>query len=150
MLLCQISDLHVRAKRGLAYGGADIYKINIATRQVVRLTQQVWTPPTGSANWSSDPLNPSPPGSVYLGFGIFNLGPCPLPGGKVMFVSSRDGYLPNKEYTNVNLRLYIMDDDGRNVEPVGHLNIGSALDPTVLMVGRVMFASFSTPPTTCT
>jgi len=50
--------------------------------------------------------------------------------------------MPNKGYTTPNLRLYIMDDDGRNVEPLGHLNIGSALHPTVLMDGRVMFASF--------
>ena len=132
----------INPQRGLAYSGADIYKINIATRQVVRLTQQVWTPPTGSANWSTNHLSASPPNTVYLGFGIFNLGPCPLPGGKVMFVSSRDGYMPNKDYTDINLRLYIMDDTGLNVEPVGHLNIGSALHPTVLMDGRVMFASF--------
>jgi hypothetical protein len=136
------SSTGINPQRGLAYGGADIYKINVATRQVVRLTQQVWTPPSGSANWSTDPLNPNTPNSVYLGHGLFNLGACPLAGGKVMFVSSRDGYLPNKEYTNPNLRLYSMDDDGRNVEPVGHLNIGSALHPTVLMDGRVMFASF--------
>jgi len=86
----------INPQRGLAYGGADIYKINIATRQVVQLTQQVWTPPTGSANWSTNLLSPSSPNSIYLGFGTFNLGACPLPGGKVMFVSSRDGYLPNK------------------------------------------------------
>ena len=136
------SDNGINSQRGLAYGGADIYKIDVKTRQVVRLTRQVWTPPTGAANWSSDPLNPSGPDTVYLGYGIFNLGACPLPGGRVMFVSSRDGYLPNKEYTTPNLRLYIMDEDGRNVEPVGHLNIGSALHPTVLMDGRVMFSSF--------
>jgi hypothetical protein len=136
------SSSGINPQRGLAYGGADIYKINIATRQVVQLTTQTWTPPTGSANWSTNPLSPSAPNTIYLGFGIFNLGACPLPGGKVMFVSSRDGYMPNKDYTTPNLRLYIMDDDGRNVEPVGHLNIGSALHPTVLMDGRVMFASF--------
>jgi hypothetical protein len=50
--------------------------------------------------------------------------------------------MSNKTYTTPNLRLYIMDDDGRNAEPIGHLNIGSALHPTVLMDGRVMFASF--------
>ena len=132
----------INQQRGLATGGADIYKINIRSRAVVRLTQQTWTPPTGSANWSATPLQPSSPGSVYLGYGVFNLGACPLPGGKLMFVSSRDGYLPNKGFTSPNLRLYIMDDDGRNVEPVGHMNIGSALHPTVLMDGRVMFASF--------
>ena len=132
----------INPQRGLAYGGADIYKINVQSRQVTRLTQQTWTPPTGSTKWSTNPLQPSSPGAAYLGYGIFNLGPCPLPGGKLMFVSSRDGYMPNKGFTSPNLRLYIMDDDGRNVEPVGHLNIGSALHPTVMMDGRVMFASF--------
>lgn len=40
-------------------GGADIYKINVATRQVVRLTQQKWEPPSGAANWSTDHLTAS-------------------------------------------------------------------------------------------
>jgi len=35
-----------------------------------------------------------------------------------------------------------MDDDGSNVEKVGHINIGSALHPTVLKDGRVMFTSY--------
>ena len=131
----------INPQRGLAYGGADIYRIDIGSRKVTRLTQQTWTPPTGSANWSSDPLRATVQGSTYLGYGIFNLGPCPLPDGKLMFVSSRDAMMPNKGFTTPNLRLYIMDDDGRNVEPIGHLNIGSALHPTVLTDGRVMFAS---------
>jgi hypothetical protein len=59
-----------------------------------------------------------------------------------MFVSSRDGFLSNKDYTFPNLRLYVMDEDGSNVEKVGHINIGSALHPTVLTDGRVMFTSY--------
>jgi hypothetical protein len=122
--------------------GADIYKINVRTRQVVRLTTQTWKPPSGASKWSTNHLTASSPDAYYLGYGIFNLGPCPLPGGKVMFTSSRDGYLPNKGMTFPNLRLYVMDEDGRNVEPIGHLNIGSALHPTVLKDGRVMFSSY--------
>ena len=34
-----------------------------------------------------------------------------------------------------------MDDDGSNVEFIGHLNIGSALHPVVLRDGRVMFST---------
>ena len=34
-----------------------------------------------------------------------------------------------------------MDDDGSNVECIGHLNLGMALHPTVLKDGRVMFSS---------
>ncbi len=129
-------------RRDAPRGGADIYKINLDTRTVVRLTQQQWTPPSGASNWSQDHLQASPPGTYYLGYGIFNLGPCPLPDGKLMFSSSRDGYLPNKSFTFPNLRLYIMDQTGQNVEKIGHLNIGSALHPTVLMDGRVMFSSY--------
>ncbi len=35
-----------------------------------------------------------------------------------------------------------MNDDGSNVEMIGHLNIGSALHPTILRDGRVMFTTF--------
>lgn len=122
--------------------GADIYKLNLVTRAVTRLTQQKWEPALGAAKWSADHLNNSGNDTFTLGYGIFNLGPCPLPGGKLMFVSSRDGYLPNKSFTFPNLRLYIMDDDGSNIEPVGHINMGSALHPTILKDGRVMFSSY--------
>ena len=122
--------------------GADIYKLNLRSRVVTRLTQQTWTPPSGAANWSSNPLTPDQPNQYTLGYGIFNLGPCPLPGGKIMFSSSRDGYMTNRNFAFPNMRLYRMDSDGSNVEAIGHLNIGSALHPTVLKDGRVMFASW--------
>jgi hypothetical protein len=35
-----------------------------------------------------------------------------------------------------------MDDDGANIEMVGHLNINTALHPTILKDGRVMFTSY--------
>jgi hypothetical protein len=34
-----------------------------------------------------------------------------------------------------------MDDDGQNVECIGHLNLGMALHPVILKDGRVMFSS---------
>src|SRR5262249_16191494 len=42
---------------------------------------------------------------------------------------------------NINLQLFVMDDDGSNVEMIGHLNIGAALHPVVLRDGRVMFST---------
>ncbi len=122
--------------------GADIYRLNLATRVVERLTFQTWTPPSGAANWSSNHLVATPANSFTLGYGIFNLGPCPLPGGKVMFTSNRDGYMPNRNFAFPNMRLYRMDADGKNVEKIGHLNLGSALHPTILRDGRVMFSSW--------
>ena len=73
--------------------GADIYKVHVPTRKIVRLTDQTFTPNTGAADWKKTPL-PS--------WGVYNLGPCPLPGGRVAFVSDRNafkannpGYAPN-------------------------------------------------------
>ena len=129
-------------RRSAPRSGADIFKINIATGENIQLTHQEWTPNTGVVNWSNDHLTASPSGTYYLGYGIFNLGPCPLPGGKIMFTSSRNGFSPNKSFTFPNLQLYVMDDDGKNVELVGHLNLGSALHPTILTDGRVLFSSY--------
>src|SRR5262249_6451652 len=75
--------------------GADVYKIHVKTRKTVRLTRQEFTPNTGAADWSSDFRTPEP-GKNHLDFGVFNLGPCPLPGGRVMFVSNRNAFRPPK------------------------------------------------------
>src|SRR5262245_43616581 len=119
----------------LKHRGADIYKVHVATRKVVRLTQQTFTPNTGAADWSKTPVP---------AWGVYNLGPTPVPGGKVAFVSDRNafkatnpGYAPNA----LALQLFVMDDDGSNVECIGHLNLGMALHPVILKDGRIMFSS---------
>jgi hypothetical protein len=119
----------------LGHKGADIYKVEVATKKVTRLTQQQFTPNTGAADWSKTPL-PS--------WGVYNLGPCPLPGGRLAFVSDRNafrasnpGYAPNA----LALQLFVMDEDGANVECIGHLNLGMALHPVTLRDGRIMFSS---------
>jgi hypothetical protein len=119
----------------LGHKGSDIYKVHVATRKIVQLTKQEFTPNTGAADWSKTQL-PS--------WGVYNLGPCPLPGGKLAFVSDRNvfkavnpGYAPNA----LALQLFTMDDDGANVECIGHLNLGSALHPVTLKDGRIMFSS---------
>ena len=38
--------------------GADIYKVHVKTRKIVRLTEQVFTPNTGAADWSKDCRTP--------------------------------------------------------------------------------------------
>jgi Hydrazine synthase alpha subunit middle domain len=119
----------------LNHKGADIYKIHVPTRKITRLTQQVFTPNTGAADWAKTPLP---------AWGVYNMGPCPLPGGKLAFVSDRNtfkaanpGYAPNA----LALQLFVMDDDGSNVECIGHLNLGMALHPVILKDGRLMFSS---------
>jgi hypothetical protein len=109
---------------------SDIFKIHVKTKKVEQLTHQEFTPNSGVvvANLKSP--------------GVYNLGPCPIPGGKVMFTSNRNGFAPTKGYTPTTLQLFVMDDDGANVEMIGHLNINSALHPTILRDGRVMFTSY--------
>jgi hypothetical protein len=119
--------------------GADMYRIHLKSRKVVRLTHQEFTPNTGAANWSKDYRTPGP-GKNHIEYGVFNMGPCPLPGGKVIFASNRNAYKPPKRLPHT-LQLFVMDDDGSNVECVGHLNLGMALHPVVLKDGRVMFSS---------
>jgi hypothetical protein len=119
----------------LGHKGSDIYKIHVPTRKIVQLTQQTFTPNTGAADWSKTPLPK---------WGVYNLGPTPVPGGRLAFVSDRNafkgvntGYAPNA----LALQLFVMDDDGSNVECIGHLNLGMALHPVILKDGRLMFSS---------
>src|ERR1043165_5311124 len=60
--------------------GSDIFKIHVPTRKIVQLTHQEWTPNTGAIDPSLKERD------------VYNLGPCPVPGGKVAFVSDRTGF----------------------------------------------------------
>ncbi|MBZ0111879.1 MAG: hypothetical protein K8J08_05430, partial [Thermoanaerobaculia bacterium] len=125
----------------LPYEGADIYRLNLETRGVERLTFGEFTPNTGSGNWDeSNPVNPGPEFN-RLGYGILNLAPCPLPGGRIAFTSNRNGFDPPKGYTNPTMQLFVMDEDGSNVTPIAPMTISSALHPTILRDGRILFSS---------
>jgi hypothetical protein len=77
----------------LSREGADIYRIDLPTRKVTRLTQQEFSPNTGN-------------GAIYdcskqfqsncPEVGVFNTGPAFLPDGRVVYTSTRDNYIPNK------------------------------------------------------
>src|SRR5262245_17762524 len=128
---------------GFAPSAADIYKIHVPTRKLVRITKGGFSPNTGAAHWSEDYQKPQP-GKTTMPYPVCNMGPCPLPGGKIMFTSNRHGFIsprPTNNGYNINLQLFVMDDDGSNVEMIGHLNIGAALHPVVLRDGRVMFTT---------
>jgi hypothetical protein len=137
-----VKDVTSQRRASAMRQGCDIYKINVATREKVRLTFQEFTPNTGVTKWCEDFAGTGSSECTALGYGIFNLGPAPLPGGKVIFTSSRNGFLPNKTYTFPNLQLFVLDEITGNIEQIGHLNVGSSLHPTPLMNGQVMFSSY--------
>ena len=136
--------------------GSDIYKVHVKSRKVVRLTQQESTPNTGCLALKRA-VPQAPAGKQPIGRGVWNLGPCPLPplllpspprggegnkrGERLMFTSTRDQVKVPRGYPKIANQLYMMDVDGRNVEKIGHINIGSALHPVILEDGRVIFSS---------
>jgi len=129
--------------------GADLFKIHVSSRKIIRLTNQKYSPNTGAANWSKD-FRLSEPGKSHLESGVFNMNPCPLPGGRITFTSNRDGHRPAKGYPAVALQLFVMDDrdtsigeldDPINLDKIGHFNLSGALHPVVLKDGRIMFST---------
>ncbi len=120
--------------------GSDIYKVHVASRKIVRLTHQESTPNTGLPGHQESPVEETGAGQA-VGRGVWNLGPCPLPGDRLVFTSTRDGVKVPRGYPKLANQLFVMDDDGENVEKIGHINIGSALHPVVLKDGRVIFSS---------
>jgi hypothetical protein len=128
------------AAHGVPRAGSDLWKMHITTHEQVQLTHGEWTPSTGTGIWATDPVTPSATHNT-VGYRPFNLAPCPLPGNKLMFTSSRDNYLPVRSSTFPNLQLFVLDESTGIVTKVGYLNLGSALHPVVLTDGRVMFSS---------
>lgn len=121
--------------------GADIWRIDIATRQLTQLTHGEFTPNTGAGHWHpTNPLDP-PEGYNRLGYGVLNLGPMPLPDGRIVFTSNRNAFVPPKGFTMPTLQLFVMDANGENVEAIAPMTISSALHPTILRSGELMFSS---------
>ena len=89
--------------------GADIYKINLETRKIVRLTNQKFTPNTGAAPWSKDHRTPEASKS-HFEYGVYNMGRCPLSGGRFAFTSNRDGFRPQPRLPRRGVQLFVMDD----------------------------------------
>ncbi len=124
----------------LSLAGADLYKLDLTTREVVRLTTQALTPNTGNGAR----FTPGAAGSNYPRIGVFNTGGTWAPGGRIVFTSNRNNFLPPKAMGGGQrvLQLFAMDADGANVEQIGHLNLAMALHPQVLLDGRIAFSSW--------
>ena len=133
--------------------GADIFKIHLKTRRLVRLTNQQFTPNTGAADWSQGyrRVAGASESRSHFDYGVFNMGPCPLPGGRLAFTSNREGFRPSKGYPAIALQLFVMDDRDtdtpagepfpNNLEKIGHFNVAGALHPVPLRDGRILFST---------
>lgn len=130
----------VNSVNALSRDGADIYRIDLISRRVTRLTFQEFTPNTGNG---AD-FDCTRSGTNCPNIGVFNTGPAFLADGRIVFTSTRDNFIPNK-MTNAGQRamqLWVMDGDGRNAHSIGFLNVSSAMHPYVLTDGRVVFTSW--------
>ena len=138
----------VNSSRGnLPLLGADIFRLHLPTRYRQQLTFGEFTPNTGAGHWDeSNPLDP-PTEFNRLGYGVLNLGPCPVPGGKVAFTSNRNAFWPTGDLTAPTLQLFVMDEDGSNVIPIGAMNVNSALHPTILQDGRLLYSTYESQGT---
>ncbi len=144
-----VYDLEKASQWNPPRAGADIFKIHLPTRRIVKLTNQRFSPNTGAAPWASD-YRSNEQGKTWIDTGVYNMGACPLPGGKIAFTSNRDAFMPANGYPAIALQLFVMDDsdhsisddeDPVNLEKIGHLNISGALHPVVLRDGRIMFST---------
>src|SRR5262249_6211349 len=129
----------------LSHKGADLYRLNLATRQVVRLTSQEFTPNTGNG---AD-FDCAQPYTNCPNVGVFNTGPAFFAQSDparpaVVFTSTRNNFLPAKAFNSAErvLQLFVMDWDGANVQQIGYLNNAQALHPFQLTDGRLMFTSW--------
>jgi hypothetical protein len=122
------------------HSGSDIYKIHVKSKKIVKLTDQTFTPNLGAAPWAKDFRTPKK-GKTALRYGVYNLGPCPAPGGKVVFTSNRNAHVPPRGYPKITLQLFTMDDHGSNAEQIGYLNIACALHPVILTDGRIIYST---------
>jgi hypothetical protein len=123
------------AKANLPTGNCNLHQATAPNQGggivVEQLTFSEWTPSVGG--------EASP---ATLGHGVFNLGPTYLPGNKLMFVSSRNGLLANKSFTDVNLQLWVLDLTTGIQEQIGFMNLGSSLHPSIMTDGSVLFATY--------
>lgn len=124
----------------LSRAGADLYALDLGSRELRRLTTQALTPNTGNGARFA----PGEPNGNHPRIGVFNTGGTWSPGGRIVFTSTRNNLLPPKEMSSGQrvLQLFAMDEGGANVEQIGHLNLAMALHPQVLLDGRIAFSSW--------
>lgn len=137
--------------RCMSIYGADIYRLNVSTREVVRLTHQEFTPNTGN-NADFGGATPHCPTGADVGncpkVGVFHINPAfvateNVHQPKIVFVSSRNNFIATGgDYSRRTLQLFTMHWNGQNTEEIGYLNNFQAQHPFQLMDGRLLFTTW--------
>ena len=130
-------------QRNMPVKGADIYRINLQTRAIEQLTHQEFTPNTGAGNW--DETNPVNPPTPVQPAGLWHLEPGTSAGG-----GRQSGLCQQPQRLYPHQRLIPIQPcnslSWMRMAPMSPgsapLNIGSALHPTPLKDGRIMFSSY--------
>ena len=111
-------------------------------RKITRLTDQTFTPNTRRRKaWTAISARREAGRDAISATACYNMGPCPLPGGRLMFVSNRNGFPPAEASRRHACNFSSWTRTARISMQIGYLNIGMALHPTVLKDGRVVFSS---------
>ncbi len=141
-------ESEINPQRGHSYAGADIYRIDLSTRAVVRITHQEFTPNLGNGSDFSN-CGGNPQGANCPRIGAFNIGPAFVARQDparpaIVFTSTRNNFLPPKPFGSAGhvLQLFLMDWNGKNVEQIGYLNVARAIHPFQLADGRILFTSW--------
>lgn len=136
-------------RNDLSYAGSDIYILDLTNSRIKRLTNQEFTPNTGNGVTFSG--NGSSSSGSNPRVGVFNSGPTWLPHpdglsagqGRIIFTSTRNNFQSSQHGPGHRAsELFVMDNNGKNVERVAAFNLARALHPVVLTDGRVIFTSW--------
>jgi len=142
---------NLNIQRNLPRTGCDIWKYKFSTGEKFQLTQweTMWRKqPLPNKQWSKDTQYADPPGSMYLGYGIFNMAPVPLSideeqYSKFLFTSNANNLVPvgNAEKkvsgTNVVMQMFIFDSRTGEFE-LFWPSPASCLHPIMTSTGKIL------------
>ena len=113
-------------QRDLSRKPAHIMRVNIASGALTQLTDGATIEFADTAN-AIDPQ-----------YAKFDVAPTPLPGGKLLFLSNREGILDAVSRKPA-MRFFRMNNDGSNVEVIENFTQGTCEHPIVLKDGRIVW-----------
>ena len=119
----------INTQRKLSRSPSHIMRIDLQTRQLTQLSfgsEVAWQD-------SSHQIDPR--------YASFDVAPTPLPDGRILFLSSRDGTMDVHSRFPA-MRFYRMDSDGSNVEATENFTLGSCQHPFILKDGRIVWTHF--------